>query len=71
MAKAGSTIALEADPNVRADFDVSMEGVGKAVAERRARTARPRGSNWTQVARRLDTDVIERARSMGRAGSRA
>lgn len=65
MARDGSTIALEADPNDPDDFDVSVEGVEKALAERRARMGRPRGSNKTQVALRLDNDVIERFKADG------
>lgn len=65
MAKTGSIIALEADPNDAEDFPVSIEAVEAALAARRARGGRPRGSNKEQVALRIDKDVLDRFRADG------
>lgn len=65
MAKNASTIALEADPNDAEDFDVSEAGVEQALAARRKRVGRPRGSSKEPVTIRLDSDVLERFRATG------
>lgn len=66
MAKNGSIIALEADPNDPEDFEVSVDGVEQALAERRRRLGgRPAGSNKEQVSLRIDKDVLARFRADG------
>ena len=65
MAKQPSTIQLEADANDPEDFAVTEGEVERALAERRNRGGRPRGSNKEQVSLRIDSDVLARFRAAG------
>ena len=63
-------IALRADPDDPEDGDVTESALAQALAERDARRAvgRPRGSgrsNKSQVAIRLDNDVLSHFRAAG------
>lgn len=59
-------IAIEADPNDPEDFDVTVEALAHAKAERRKRMGRPpAGPGKAQVTLRLDVDVLEKFRSTG------
>lgn len=64
MAKNESTIALEADPNDPEDFDVSLEALDRALAERRRRGAQ-KAPVKQQVTMRLDSDVVAYFRADG------
>jgi uncharacterized protein (DUF4415 family) len=67
MANAGSTIALKADPNDPEDFDVTVEAVEQALAERRERMRGPQvAPTKQQVTLRLDRDVLAKFRETGR-----
>ena len=69
MASNASMIALAADPNDPEDFDVTVEAVEQALAER-AERLRVRGSQVAptkrQVTLRLDPDVLAKFRATGR-----
>jgi uncharacterized protein (DUF4415 family) len=65
MANHASIVALEADPADAEDFAVSHDEIERALAERRARPGRPRGSTKEQVSLRIDRDVLERFRATG------
>jgi uncharacterized protein (DUF4415 family) len=68
MAKNGH-IALKADPNDPEDFDVTVEALEQALAEREvrraARAGRPAGSDKEQIALRIDKAVLARFRAGG------
>lgn len=70
MANDGSTIALYADPNDPEDFDVTLEALEQALAERAARLRRGRGPQRApvkqQISLRLDSEVIAKFRATGR-----
>ena len=69
MASNASMIALAADPNDPEDFDVTVEAVEQALAER-AERLRVRGPQVAptkrQVTLRLDPDVLAKFRATGR-----
>lgn len=68
MAKNASTIALEADRSDPDDFDVSEAGVEQALANRRKRVGRPKGSvtsDRSQVTLRLPRAVIDHFKADG------
>ena len=69
MAGKGSTIALKADPNDPEDFDVTVEALEQALAER-AERLRARGLQVAptkrQVTLRLDADILAKFRATGR-----
>lgn len=68
MASAGSTIAIEADPNDPEDGDVTVDAVERALAERRQRM-RSRGAQTAptkqQVTLRLDQEVLAKFKATG------
>lgn len=66
MAKKGSTIALEADPNDPEDFAVTHVAVEQALEARRQRAGRPvTGSGKQLVSLRIDRDILERFKAGG------
>ena len=66
MASDGSAIALPADPNDPDDFDVTVEALELALAERRERLRGvQRLPTKQQVTLRLDQDVLARFRATG------
>jgi uncharacterized protein (DUF4415 family) len=59
-------IAIEADPRDPEDFDVTVEALAQAKAERRRRMGRPpSGPGKEQVTLRLDVDVLAKFRATG------
>jgi uncharacterized protein (DUF4415 family) len=64
-----STVGLPADPDDADDFDVSLAGLAKALAEREIRRGvrgQQRAPTKARVSIRLDRDVVEKLRGMGK-----
>lgn len=63
---ANMQIAIEADPADPEDFDVTVDALAHAKAERRKRMGRPpAGPGKEQVTLRLDVDVLAKFRATG------